>query len=179
MTNQELQQRLDEIRKKLQIFDTIVHQDIETGEATLNERQIECVQKLFKLFEELDWQVNFNEYKELKYIESDPIDQRKCGLPVKIRSCKKEHGDKTFFGIYIGRIPLAISHSIEDGIVTAQKTRYNPAIFVPELNEIVYGCESWWGEIESEEELNKLIADDVINNVWYVKLLNSLSKQKD
>jgi hypothetical protein len=54
------------------------------------------------------------------------------------------------------------------------RQRYNPAIFVPELNDIVYGAASWWGEIEDEDELNDLITDDTIESVWYVKLLKKM-----
>ncbi len=49
----------------------------------------------------------------------------------------------------------------------------NPAIFVPELKKIIYGCESWWGEIESPEDFKEITSDD-INNVWYVQLLKAM-----
>ena len=45
----------------------------------------------------------------------------------------------------------------------------NPAIFVPELGKIIFGMESWWGRIKSEEEL-KDITDGDIENVWHVKM---------
>ena len=49
----------------------------------------------------------------------------------------------------------------------------NPAIYVPELRKIVFGCESWWGEIQSPDEI-KDITDDDISNVWYVKLVKAM-----
>jgi len=51
----------------------------------------------------------------------------------------------------------------------------NPAIFVFDLNEIIFGYESWWGVIESEKQL-KEITNDVIDNVWYVKALKQIDE---
>jgi hypothetical protein len=49
-------------------------------------------------------------------------------------------------------------------------------IFIPEVNEVVWGCGSWWGKIKSEDDL-KTITDEDINNVWYVKALNQLEEK--
>ena len=46
-------------------------------------------------------------------------------------------------------------------------------IFVPELNEVVWGCGSFWQKIRSKEQL-KNITDGDINNVWYVKALKQI-----
>jgi len=174
LTEQEIKKELNEIRSKMRLLDSIVYQDYETSKGKLNKKQVEVVQRLFKLFDRLNWQIEFNSYKELKSADDTPINKVNCGTPVKIRSCKEGHGNKTYFGILIGEIPLSISHNInKNGIVTASRSMYNPAIFIPELNDIVFGCESWWGKITSKEELDKLITDDVIQNVWYVKLLNT------
>jgi hypothetical protein len=53
----------------------------------------------------------------------------------------------------------------------------NPAIFVPDLNKVIFGYESWWGEIKSPEELRE-ITDDDIQNVWYVKALKMLEAKE-
>ena len=177
MNNKELQQRLDKLREGIRLLDSIVYTDCKTGEGKLNEKQVEVVQELFKLFSSLNWQLAFNDYKELKYDDSKPIDTTRCGTPVRVRSCKDGQRDKTYFGILIGDVPLSIEHSIDkDGVVTCSRQMYNPAIFIPELNDIVYGCESWWGEIENEEDLQKMITDEAIQNVWYMKLLKKFSR---
>ena len=49
----------------------------------------------------------------------------------------------------------------------------NPAIFVPELKQIIYGCESWWGIIDDLNEL-KDITEEEIESVWYVRLLKEM-----
>ena len=181
MTEQEIGQELKDIRKGMKLFDTMIHaENYETGEAKITEKQVEILRKLFKLFETLNWQIAFDSYKTLTFEDSKAIDTRECGKPVKIRSCKKEHGEKTYFGVLIGDVALSVSHSIDDaGNITGKHAFYNPAIFVPELHDIVYGCESFWGEIESEEELGKLITDETIKNVWYVKALAAMTKGAD
>lgn len=102
---------------------------------------------------------------------------REQGALVKIRPCGKEYGDKTYLGIYLGDadIGLFCSHNTKTGILSIKRS-YNPAIFIPELRKIIYGCESWWGIIENESEI-KEITDDDIDNVWYVKLLKAASNQ--
>ena len=95
----------------------------------------------------------------------------KMGALVKVRPCGEEYHNKTYLGFYIGEMPTQIyqSYNPETNVLTIKKDR-NPAIFIPELKKIVFGYESWWGEIKSKEEL-KDITDDDMANVWYVKLL--------
>lgn len=94
-----------------------------------------------------------------------------CGDLVKVRPASDKYGSKTYLGIYLGDadIGLQISHNRTTKELSIHR-HYNPAIFVPELKEIIYGAGSWWGIINSEEEL-KEISDSDIDNVWYVKLL--------
>jgi len=178
MTEQELGQKLEHFRKNLRVFDGIIDKDFRTGEGKLNPRQAELVQNLIDLFRGLNWQISLNSYKQLKYDDTGPVKKNFRGAsPVKVRPCKEEYGDKTYFGVILVDIALSIEHRIdEQGNLVASHSMYNPAIFVPELGEIIFGCESWWGEIEGPEELDKLITDETIKNVWYVKLLVEMSK---
>ena len=100
------------------------------------------------------------------------------GQLVKIRPCKEEYGNKTYLGFYLGDLPLSVHQSFnsESHILTIS-THNNPAIFVPQLNKIIFGCESWWQEIANADELND-ITDECINNQWYVKALKSLDKKE-
>lgn len=93
------------------------------------------------------------------------------GNLVKIRPCKE---NKTYLGIHLGDGVLGnyISYNSETNILEISPNT-NPAIFVPALKRIVYGCESWWSTIESEEDF-KDISDIDIDNVWYVKLLKDI-----
>jgi len=122
-------------------------------------------------------------------VTDSPFDRgAKPGNLVQIRSCKTEHGDKTRLGILIGWVPLGHDVRLENretdedgrdiGTLVIKSGRLNPAIFVPDLGEIVLGCESWWGPIKNEEELRQ-ITDGDIQNIWYVKALKQLSEAKN
>lgn len=98
---------------------------------------------------------------------------KNMGQLVKVRYCKD---DKTYLGIHLGDGMTGnhISHDSNTNILTVYPDT-NPAIFVPSLKKIIYGYESWWGIIKSEEDL-KEISDEDLNNVWYVKLLKDMNK---
>lgn len=100
------------------------------------------------------------------------------GALVKIRPCKEEYGNKTYLGILLGEadIGLRVGYNKKTQKLAIVR-QYNPAIWVPELKKVIYGYESWWGIIESEEELRE-ITDEEINNVWYVKILKEIEKTK-
>lgn len=89
------------------------------------------------------------------------------------------YNEKTYIGIYIGDLPIQILTSYKES--TGQlinSTMNNPAIFVPELKKIIYGCESWWKTIRSVDEFSKISNED-INNTWYVKLLQSMDQPEE
>lgn len=89
----------------------------------------------------------------------------------KVRPCKENSESRTYLGIYLGRLPIYLHASFdEDTGELACSTINNPAIFVPELQEIIYGMESWWQFVGDAGELEK-ITDEDIENQWYVKLL--------
>lgn len=102
----------------------------------------------------------------------------KCGCLCEIRPCGEEHQGKSYIGIYLGDLPIAIHTSFNDktGILKNQ-TLNNPAIFVPELKKIIYGYESFWREIQSVEEFTGISEED-ISNTWYMRLLNDLGENK-
>lgn len=111
-----------------------------------------------------------------KPIENHSI-SAEIGSIVEIRPCGEKYQDKSYIGIFLGDLPIAINSSFnkKSGILS-NSTIDNPAIFVLELKEIIYGCESWWRAIESVDDFNG-ITDEDINNTWYVKLLkNTLEK---
>jgi hypothetical protein len=178
MNEKEIGERLEEIRSNMTLFDGIVSYDFKTGKHSVSEKQADIISKLLDLFRDLGWQLAFNSYKELKYSDGKTImfgKRNLPGTPVKVRPCNKKFGDKTYFGILIGDVATSLSHSIDnDGNLTASFGQYNPAIIIPELGEIVFGYESWWEKIWSKEELDKVITDETIRNVWYVKMLSEI-----
>lgn len=99
---------------------------------------------------------------------------QECGTICEITPCGKEYEGKSFIGIYLGDLPVAIHTSFcrQDGILK-NTTFNNPAIFVPELKKIIFGCESWWREINSFEDF-KVITKKEIENTWYMQVLKML-----
>lgn len=86
-------------------------------------------------------------------------------------------GEKeTRFGVLIGELPIdiIISHNCKTNELNLSFLS-NPAIFVPELNRIVYGAESWWRIIDPDKQTPK-ITDDDINKQWYVQAAKDLDK---
>lgn len=98
---------------------------------------------------------------------------------VSVRPCGDGHNGKTYLGINIGDISLSMSaqYHRETGVLALSSTMHNPAIFVPELGRLVFGCESWWGEIAGPDDL-KQISDADIDNVWYVRMLKDVSARQ-
>ncbi len=101
------------------------------------------------------------------------------GTLVKIRPCAEEYQKKTYLGIYLGDLMAGVMCAFRPKTQQLDIiSNNNPAIFVPDLKRIIWGMESWWGEIKTEDEI-KDITDDDIANVWYVKILKSqLNNQK-
>ncbi len=104
---------------------------------------------------------------------------QQIGKFAKICPCGEEYKGKTYLGLFLGELPISnhISY-MEDSKELSVSFHNNPAIFVFDLNKIIYGCESWWGIIENEEDL-KEIANDDIDNIWYMKLLKALGGQDE
>lgn len=112
-------------------------------------------------------------------IENKEIDtsglSHECGCLCEIKPCGEEYEGKSYIGFYLGDLPIAIHSSFDNNTCILENcTMNNPAIFVPELKKIIYGCESWWREIESVEDF-KGISNEDINNTWYVKMLKELN----
>lgn len=113
----------------------------------------------------------------IKGIENDKIDisgfRHEIGCLCEIKPCGEEYKNKSYIGFYLGDLPIAIHTSFSrDTRILKNSTMNNPAIFVPELKKIIYGCESWWREIESVDDFTSISEED-IENTWYVKLLKS------
>lgn len=113
-------------------------------------------------------------------IENTKIKQTassKIGKLCKIRPCAEEYNDKSYVGIYIGELPISIYTTYDEKSgVLSNGTMDNPAIFVPELKKIIYGCESYWSIIDDISEF-KSITDEDIDGIWYVQLLKAMKEE--
>lgn len=90
-----------------------------------------------------------------------------------VRPCAEEYKNKTFLGLYLGCLPITIQTTLDKTGTLSNFTSKNPAIYVFELNKIVWGYESFWQRINSVDDF-KNITDEDIDNVWYVKLLKGM-----
>jgi len=100
----------------------------------------------------------------------------KCGKLVRISPCGEKYKGKTYLGILLGDIPIGAHISFnKTSRILKVHPHTNPGIFVPELKKIIYGCESWWGEIEKPEDLQE-ITNEEIENTWYVQILKGAAQ---
>ena len=115
-------------------------------------------------------------------IEYDPLkswNQYEPGTPVRIMPCAKKYKEKTYRGMYLGNLPIQnyISYKEETKQLNVCAMN-NPAIFVFELEKIIYGCESYWNVINDPNDF-KEITKEMLDNVWYVQLLKEFYGEKE
>lgn len=101
----------------------------------------------------------------------------RCGDMVAIRPVAREHGDRTFLGILLGEIAQGVSlaRRKSDGALIYDMGWHNPAVFVPDLDTMIFGNASWWSLISSPDQLRE-ITDADIESVWYVKALRQIDR---
>lgn len=123
----------------------------------------------------IEFPLTINELKN----EKINVSSSKCGALCEIQPCAEEYKGKSFIGVYLGSLPYTFSSSFdsESGVLTNYPVT-NPAIFVPELKKIIYGCESYWRLIDSIEDFKGITEED-IQNVWYIQLLKQMEKKDD
>lgn len=174
MKKQELIEKLQSAKEQLKNYNKFIdlmrEEEDPKGILTRLSKTIHTIQML----------LDANDIKELAHPKNEPFKKPlfgKSGALVKVRPVGDEYEGKTYVGFLIGEVAMGSSISILEDKIQLNFSGYNPAIFIPELKKVVFGYQSWWSEIESENEL-KDITDNDIQNVWYVKLLNSFSKDK-
>lgn len=120
--------------------------------------------------------------KSVKHPEEKILIPRDVGV-VKVRPCKEEYKDKTYIGIMIGDFATGSGFRVNDESIELTWGAHNPAIYVPEINKLIFGYESWWSKITDMNEI-KDITDKDIDDTWYVQLLKvqiekQAKKEKD
>lgn len=140
------------------------------------DNDVKSVAKFREMINKIAFKVKLSAIKETKHPEGKPIRENEdVGSFVSVRPCAEKF-NKTYLGIYIGDAALSSLVKIDDKAIVCEWGFYNPAILIPEINKIVYGMESWWSMIESEDDLKK-ITDLDIENVWYVKALKAINSE--
>ena len=112
----------------------------------------------------------------LPLVKATPL----CGKFVSIQPCEDNPDKKTYLGLFIGEVPMSWSWKLNEDTKTIEVTHkplgWMPAIYVFDLNKVVFGYQSWWGVIESEEQLRQ-ITDADIQDIWYVKALKAFQEK--
>jgi hypothetical protein len=92
---------------------------------------------------------------ELEYSKRGMHKKEDIGKFVKCRVCAD---GKTYLGIYLGEFPqtISLSYQKDDQTMDVEPGFYNPAMWVMQLNRIVWGSESYWGIIEKPEDLKAM-----------------------
>lgn len=98
------------------------------------------------------------------------------GSLVRVRPCESDFESKTFLGIYLGDYARSVgcSRNWKSGILEVYLVGNNPTIWIPSRERIVYGFNSWWGRIETVEQLTD-ISDETIDGLFYVQALKALT----
>lgn len=143
---------------------------------------IKTLAKLNQTLSQIEYHLKLSGIKEIIHPQSNALKNPLFGTKgalVKVRPCGEKYQNKTYLGFLIGELALGSTIKITDEKIECSWSGYNPAIFVPEFGEIIFGMESWWSEIESEADLKDITMSD-IENVWYVKALKErLSKKEE
>lgn len=116
--------------------------------------------------------------QRLLWADGDSFRYRREGPAwVKVRPCDPELKNRTYLGFLIGDFPLTVGCRFDRDTQTlrVEPMRHNPMMYIPDLQRVVFGCESWWGVLETPEDLRS-IEDADIDDVWYVRALKSLTK---
>ena len=130
--------------------------------------------KLLQTLRKIRLDYRLSELKAVKFPEEKPLSPYTGDYPlVSIRPVAEEYGGKTYIGFHLGDMAVSTTVSIQDDAIQCGFGMRNPAIYVPELKKVIYGYESWWGEIESPEQFREITGED-ISNVWYVKMLKDI-----
>jgi hypothetical protein len=90
---------------------------------------------------------------------------------------KNGEEEKTYFGIMLGDMNIGLGHRAIGDEVTLIGCLGNPAIFVPKLAQLVYGAESFWKIIQSEEQLTALDDDDLKR--WAKQIDEQIRKRQE
>ena len=115
---------------------------------------------------------------DLNFNEEPLFHKNDVGKFCAIRPCAESCKNKTFLGIYLGDLPAfpRVTHDSKTNELEI-KSLPNPAIFVPSLKKIIFGCESYWHILENPEDM-KEITDEIINSQWYIHALKALSDKE-
>jgi len=171
--------KIEQVRRDVkEILDIGVHDSVKKLLAPMSKDEDRRVlSRIRRVCQQFNAFCNFFEAKEFEHPEGKPIRTNSdSGKFVEVSPCGKQYGGKTYLGIMIGDAALSSSVAMREDSIVCSWSFYNPAILVPSINEVIYGCESWWRPI-GNEQLKKITESD-INAQAYVKIFQKLAKDE-
>lgn len=107
------------------------------------------------------------EVASIELAEGFDLYKKSIGRPVRIKPCFEETEEKEYLGIFLGELFScnAVSYKKQEKHLTITSV-LNPAIYVPELKQIVYGYESWWSFVENKDEVNTISKDEELSRFF-------------
>lgn len=173
MKKEELQQEIGKAQESLKDFNKFIH-------LVSDDDGVRELAELRQTLSRISLLLTINELKELAHPENKALQDggRETGCLVKIRPCGEEYGNKSYLGFYLGDLALGSSITTAENKIQLNFSGHNPAIFVPSLKKIIYGCESWWGPIRTEKDLAE-ITDSDIDKIWYVQLWKEMARDAE
>lgn len=118
----------------------------------------------------------------IRFIRHEAIEDYKVGTYVSVRPVDPELKGKTYLGIYLGDLPTGMhpgaAFDDRNSELIINPGMANPCIFVPDLDRVVWGYESWWGVIKGPEELKEITDEDIRQNTWYMKAMKQMSERE-
>lgn len=111
-------------------------------------------------------------YEREPRVDCESCDGTGCNAKGKPCGCTT-----TYLGIHVGDIARGCSVRFKDGALLFRPNCTNPAIWIPDRNELLFGAESFWGPVNDPKKL-RLITREDCNNVFYVRALKEIGGQK-
>lgn len=107
------------------------------------------------------------EVTSIELAEGFDLYKKSIGRIVRIKPCFEETEEKEYLGIFLGELFScnAVSYKRQEKHLTVTPV-LNPAIYVPELKQIVYGYESWWSFIENKDEISLISRDESLKQFF-------------
>ena len=125
--------------------------------------------EMYSTLNTINYPIEVNEIKLYK----DTLQIYDVGTLVKVKPCAAEYNGKTFAGILLGDLQQSSMISyIRESKTLRIIPWMNPAIWIPGVNEIIWGSNSWWSPISDVSELKDINTED-IENCWYMQILKS------
>ena len=108
--------------------------------------------------------------------EIGDVSGTRIGSIVVVRPCDPAFEDKTYLGILVGEMPLhiALQYDADAKELIAYSAWSNPMIVIPSESAIVYGYESWWKAVGSEDDLKDITDDEILSQPYMVALMESI-----